>query len=85
MKSNMEKLTFYAIQAPEKLDRIGEHLFQKTNNYLYRKRFDYVYISMDAMDSLLNACGATSLNLFVESFLKMVTLLLESSEIDLQI
>ena len=81
----MEKLTFYAIQAPEKLDRIGEHLFQKTNNYLYRKKIDYVYISIEAMDSLLNACGASSLNYIVESFLKMVTLLLESNETGLQI
>ena len=80
----MEKLTFYAIQAPEKLDRIGEHLFQKTNNYLYRKRIDYVYISIEAMDSLLMS-SSSSLNYFVESFLKMVTLLLESSETGLQI
>ena len=47
--------------------------------------FRYVYIAMAAMDHLLLACGSSSLNLFVESFLKLVSTLLESSEIGLQI
>lgn len=85
VKSNMEKLTFYALQAPEKLDRIGDYIVQKINNYFYRKKIDYVYIAMEAMDHLLLACRSSSLNLFVESFLKMVSLLLESNEVGLQI
>lgn len=85
VKSNMEKLTFYALQAPEKLDRIGEYMYMKINNHLYRKRFGYVYIAMEAMDHLLLACRSSSLNLFVESFLKMVSTLLESSDTSLQI
>ena len=40
---------------------------------------------MEAMDQLLLACHARQLNLFVESFLKMVQKLLESTEPDLQI
>lgn len=39
---------------------------------------------MEAMDNLLAACHAQSLNLFVESFLKVVQLLLESQEPQLQ-
>lgn len=39
---------------------------------------------MEAMDQLLLACHAQTLNLFVESFLKMVQKLLESSEPELQ-
>ncbi|KAI8424661.1 hypothetical protein MSG28_003088 [Choristoneura fumiferana] len=31
VKSNMEKLTFYSLSSPEKLDRIGEYLFQKAS------------------------------------------------------
>ena len=37
------------------------------------------------MDRLLLACRSSSLNLIVESFLKIVTALLESNEIGLQI
>lgn len=40
---------------------------------------------MEAMDQLLVACHAQTLNLFVESFLKMVQKLLESTEPQLQI
>ena len=40
---------------------------------------------MEAMDHLLLACGSSSLNLFVESFLKMVSTLLESNDVELQI
>lgn len=40
---------------------------------------------MEAMDQLLVACHAQTLNLFVESFLKMVQKLLESSDPQLEI
>ncbi|GFR91220.1 protein EFR3, partial [Elysia marginata] len=40
---------------------------------------------MDILDQLLVSCHAHSLNLFVESFLKMVQKLLESSEPQMQI
>ena len=40
---------------------------------------------MEAMDILLMACHAQTLNLFVESFLKMVQKLLEDSNPHLQI
>lgn len=44
-----------------------------------------VEIAMEAMDLLLMACHAQTLNLFVESFLKMVQKLLEDSNPNLQI
>lgn len=47
--------------------------------------YSYVFIAMQALDELLLACHAQSLNLFVESFLKMVHKLLESNNTDLQI
>lgn len=40
---------------------------------------------MEAMDLLLMACHAQTLNLFVESFLRMVQKLLEDSNPNLQI
>ena len=80
----MDKLTFYSMSSPEKLDRIGEYLAQRVSRDIYRHRYAYVMIAMEAMDQLLVACHAQSLNLFVESFLKTVQKLLESAEPTLQ-
>lgn len=85
VKNNMEKLTFYSLSSPEKLDRIGEYLFQRASRDISRKRTGYVIIAMEAMDQLLSACHSQTLNLFVESFLRMVQKLLESTEPDLQV
>lgn len=85
VKTNMEKLTFYAVSSPEKLDRIGEYLYQKASRDITRKRESYVKIAMEAMDQLLVACHSQTLNLFVESFLRIVQKLLECPEAELQI
>ncbi|XP_075238091.1 protein EFR3 homolog stmA isoform X3 [Lycorma delicatula] len=85
VKNNMEQLTFYSLSSPEKLDRIGEYLYQRACRDLSRKRTGFVVIAMEAMDQLLVACHAQTLNLFVESFLKIVQKLLESTEPDLQV
>ncbi|XP_064604803.1 protein EFR3 homolog B-like isoform X2 [Liolophura sinensis] len=84
VKSNMEKLTFYALSSPEKLDRIGDYMAQKLIRSLARRRLGVVFIAMEALDQLLVACHAQTINLFVESFLKMVQKLLECDEPDLQ-
>ncbi|XP_016957470.1 protein EFR3 homolog cmp44E isoform X2 [Drosophila biarmipes] len=86
VKSNMEKLTFYSLSSPDKLDRIGEYLYQKATKDINRKRYKLAEIAMEAMDLLLQACHAqTTLNLFVESFLHMVQKLLEDSNPNLKI
>lgn len=85
MKANMEKLTFYALSAPEKLDRIGAYLSERLSRDVARHRYGYVCIAMEALDQLLMACHCQSINLFVESFLKMVRKLLESDKPNLQI
>ncbi|XP_072018002.1 protein EFR3 homolog B-like [Amphiura filiformis] len=85
VRSNMAKLTFYAVSHNEKLDRIGGYLSKRLDRDVYRQRVGYVFIAMQALDELLLACHAQSLNLFVESFLKMVHKLLESNNTDLQI
>ncbi|XP_011489906.2 protein EFR3 homolog B isoform X1 [Oryzias latipes] len=85
VKSNMEKLTFYALSAPEKLDRIGAYLSERLSRDVARHRYGYVCIAMEALDQLLMACHCQSINLFVESFLKMVRKLLESDKPSLQI
>ncbi|XP_028391452.1 protein EFR3 homolog B-like [Dendronephthya gigantea] len=85
VKSNMDKLIFYALSSPEKLDRIGAYLNRKLESHIYWRRYGFVLITMEAMEQLLSACHAPDINLFVASFLKMVQKLLESSETDLQI
>ncbi|RWS17619.1 protein EFR3 B-like protein, partial [Dinothrombium tinctorium] len=85
VKSNMEKLTFYALSSPEKLDRIGDYLAQRVARDLARHRVGYVIIAMEAMDKLLEACHSQSLNLFVESFLKVIQQLLESQDPNMQL
>ncbi|XP_039609918.1 protein EFR3 homolog A [Polypterus senegalus] len=85
VKSDMEKLTFYAVSAPEKLDRIGAYLAERLSRDVVRHRYGYVVIAMEALDQLLMACHSQSIKPFVESFLHMVAKLLESREPDLQI
>lgn len=51
--------------------------------FCYNRRL--VEIAMEAMDLLLMACHAQTLNLFVESFLRMIQKLVEDSNPNLQI
>lgn len=76
---------FYVLSSPEKLDRIGDYLAQKVSRDIHRHKNGYVVIAMEAMDQLLQACHAQCLNLFVESFLKMVQRLLECQDAELQL
>ncbi|XP_053103808.1 protein EFR3 homolog A isoform X5 [Hemicordylus capensis] len=81
----MEKLTFYAVSAPEKLDRIGAYLAERLSRDVVRHRYGYVLVAMEALDQLLMACHSQSIKPFVESFLHMVAKLLESGEPELQV
>lgn len=85
VKANMDKLIFYALSSPEKLDRIGAYLARKLTRDVDRRRSGFVFIDVEALDQILLACRAPNLNQFVESFLKMVQKLLESTEVDLQV
>ncbi|KAM6456080.1 protein EFR3 homolog A isoform 1-T3 [Liasis olivaceus] len=85
VKSDMEKLTFYAVSAPEKLDRIGAYLAERLSRDVIRHRYGYVFIAMEALDQLLMACHSQSIKPFVESFLHMVAKLLESGDPKLQV
>lgn len=86
VKNKMESLIYFAMTSPEKLDRIGEYLAHKISRDIYRGRKQLVKVGVEAMDQLLqSACHVRTLNLFVESFLKTIQKLLESSDPDLQI
>lgn len=76
----MQKLTFYAISHPEKLERIGEYLVMRMVRDLSRQRPVQVKIAVEAMDQLLQACHSSpSLPQFSENHLRMVQRLLESN------
>uniref|UniRef100_A0A3B3CC83 EFR3 homolog B n=1 Tax=Oryzias melastigma TaxID=30732 RepID=A0A3B3CC83_ORYME len=81
----MEKLTFFALSAPEKLDRIAAYLSERLTRELNRHRYGYVSIAMEAMEQLLLACHCQSINLLVESFLSTLRLLLEADKPHLHI
>ncbi|EDV23391.1 uncharacterized protein TRIADDRAFT_27697 [Trichoplax adhaerens] len=85
IKNNMEKLLFYALSHHQKLDRIAKYMYQRLCRDLYRNRARYACITVAAMDRLLMACHAPSLNLFIGSFLKMIEKLLESQDVELQV
>lgn len=46
VKANMEKLTYYSLSSPEKLDRIGEYLFQKAARDIYRRKNGYIIFNI---------------------------------------
>ncbi|XP_045906136.1 protein EFR3 homolog B-like isoform X2 [Micropterus dolomieu] len=85
VKANMEKLTFFALSAPEKLDRIAAYLSERLTRELNRHRYGYVCIAMEAMEQLLLACHCQSINLLVESFLSTLRQLLEADKPHLHI
>ena len=43
VKNNMDKLTFYALSSPEKLDRIGEYLAARLSRDVDKRRTMYVW------------------------------------------
>ncbi|KFW64142.1 Protein EFR3 B, partial [Pygoscelis adeliae] len=81
VKTNMEKLTFYALA----VGGWGLLLRWVLRTQRATSNWRYVCIAMEALDQLLMACHCQSINLFVESFLKMVAKLLESEKPNLQI
>jgi hypothetical protein len=79
--SNMQKLTFYAMSHPEKLNRIGIYIVHRLSRDLYRQRYSMVEVAVEAMDQVLKVCHASSsLQQFFESYLKMVQKLLETND-----
>lgn len=72
------------MSSPDKLDKIGAYLAERIGRDLYRHRIGFVFIAVEAMDQLLKTCH-NSLHLFMESFLKVVQLVLESHDPELQI
>eukprot|EP01135_Chromosphaera_perkinsii_P003568 Nk52_evm26s248 gene=Nk52_evmTU26s248 len=82
VSDNVQALTYYAVTQPRRLNRIGKYVRKKISRDLQKKRFNYVHIGVQVVDRLLQSCHA-NLNLFVESVLKIVEILLEAKEYDM--
>ncbi|VDO63388.1 unnamed protein product [Onchocerca flexuosa] len=70
INSNMQKLTFYAISRPEKLDKIGEYIVSRLSRDLYHQKYNQVkkFVSK-LLDSDIrggNGSTAAKLSRFIE-------------------
>ena len=50
VKGEMQKLTYYALTNPRKLDRIGNYLAEYLKYYVDHRRYDFAKIAMKAME-----------------------------------
>ncbi|OAF70521.1 hypothetical protein A3Q56_01734 [Intoshia linei] len=83
-KQNLEKLTFYSMRQPQKLDRISRYLLYRLLLDTRVYRYKSALISIDITDHLLGACRSSSnLNVFVGNYLQMLKQLIESKSDDL--
>lgn len=78
IRAEMDKLTYYTLHHPEKLDRIGSYLESIMEDGLYKKQDGWIKVSIDAIVELLKPCHAQRIQLFVASYLKMCFKLLDS-------
>jgi len=81
----MDKLLCYTLSHPEKLDRIGKYLLDILSDSIYRNQSGWVKVSIDAIVELLKANQAQRINLFIDSYLNMVKLLLKSPTHEFQV
>ncbi|CAD5113495.1 DgyrCDS2657 [Dimorphilus gyrociliatus] len=76
-KSSLDKLMHYAIQHPEKLDRIGEYIALRVQRDLSRQRHEQLIVALEILNALLDACNSQCVNMFVSSLLRILEDLLQ--------
>ncbi|TGZ46329.1 hypothetical protein CRM22_011138 [Opisthorchis felineus] len=81
---NQNKLIYYCLHQPDKLDRIAKYLYKRLAQDVHRRYDPYMYIAIDAINVLLKECRCQRLVL-AQEFLRMVHLLLQTNQTDLQI
>lgn len=85
VQSKMDKLKYYSITSPEKMDRISKRLKRKVSGYIFWSQYGFVSIAIEVMDQLLAACNSHSLNLFAGNFFRTLQKILETNNPALQI
>ncbi|CAF0850627.1 unnamed protein product [Adineta ricciae] len=75
-KNNLERLRFYAVLKPEKLDKSFRYMAEKVARYLRHRNKPYVILGIKAMNDTMKSCYQ-QLNTFVDHYLDALRLVLE--------
>ncbi|CAF0935787.1 unnamed protein product [Didymodactylos carnosus] len=75
-KNNLERLRFYAVVKPEKLDKSFRYMAEKVARYLRHNNRQYVILGVKAMNDTMKSCYQ-QLNSFVDHYLDALRLVLE--------
>ncbi|CAF3755419.1 unnamed protein product [Adineta steineri] len=75
-KNNLERLRFYAVVKPEKLDKSFRYMAEKVARYLRHRNKPYVILGIKAMNDTMKSCYQ-QLNTFVDHYLDALRLVLE--------
>ncbi|CAF2697079.1 unnamed protein product [Rotaria sp. Silwood2] len=82
-KNNLERLRFYALVKPEKLDKSVRYMSQRIARYLDHRNRPYVILGIKAMDDTMKSCYQ-QLNTFVDDYLETLRLVLnEGNDLEL--
>lgn len=80
----LNKLTMYALQNPDKLIFIGNTLENNVRRDLQKKKLNYVLIGTQALDAMVERCNS-ELSIFIVSVVNVVKILLEQDNVTLRI
>ncbi|KAF1744331.1 hypothetical protein MXB_3649 [Myxobolus squamalis] len=83
-QENIDKLTFYVISSPEKLDRIASRLYNHLVSFI-RSYKEQVILASEVMNQLLDASPPSFINLMMDDYFKMIVKLLCNDSTEYQI
>ncbi|CAF1281862.1 unnamed protein product [Adineta ricciae] len=75
-KNNLERLRFYAVHKPEKLDKSFRYMSEKITRYLRHRNRPYVILGITAMTDTMKSCYQ-QLNTFIDWYLVTLHSVLE--------
>ncbi|KAF0992877.1 hypothetical protein HZS_257, partial [Henneguya salminicola] len=92
-QENIDKLTFYAMSYPQKLDRIASRLYDHFNKYYQNRKNEYsknyelrmILLAFDVTNQLLSTSGSSFTNLIMVDYLRMVLELISNDCVEFQI
>uniref|UniRef100_A0A0K8T3U5 Uncharacterized protein n=1 Tax=Lygus hesperus TaxID=30085 RepID=A0A0K8T3U5_LYGHE len=82
--NNMDKLTYYSINYPEKVNKVATYFHEKIMKQIKKKKYQHIDVSLQALDVLLSSSPTQSYNLYAEHFLVVASQLLATNDQRLQ-
>ncbi|ORX50155.1 hypothetical protein DM01DRAFT_1384885 [Hesseltinella vesiculosa] len=82
--SELSYLTFYASSRPVKLTKVGAFLEKKVERDVAKSRKQHNIVSLEILRSLIQACQ-NNLNLFSKNIVKILTMVLDNKERDIDL